>query len=239
MPKPSRDAPGRPSDLLRQFENGLKKNLKEKDEVLNELEQYYNWFLPLLSSIFILAIGVGLDQDSQISSSALYFWVALGLFLALLTSLISRFAIFQYWKMKRETVIPLQNWAMRMFAELRKAMDAYVPDLDTMNRIQAGEKLPSTPERIKYVEESSDEFFALLTKGLPNAIGEGLGIKFKPQEYKEFARAVSDKLSHFQTLKSGPGAWAMRFFYCGHFAFLLALALMLVLLANRLFDLGI
>lgn len=229
----------KPSDMLGGFESGLKKNRKHRDEALNDLEQYFGWFLPLLSSVFVVAIGVGLAQDSAVAASALYFWVALGLFMALFASLLSRFAVFQYWKKKREIVLPLQEWALKMFAEVRQVMDIYVPDWEAIEKRQAGEHIPVTPERAKFISEASDGFLALFTNNLPTAIADGLGLKFTPGDYQGFAQKVNEKIDSFQKLRSGPGAWAMRLFYIGNSLFLLALFLMLMLLAESMFVGGL
>jgi hypothetical protein len=225
-----------------ELERDIRKNRKQKDEVLDELERYYSWFLPLLSSIFVVAVGAGLTRSNDATSTPLFFFSAASLFLSLASAIASRFAIFQYHRLKRETVLPYQEWAVELTSSFGGLFRNVFPDQASLDEFaKTGELPPEDDPRRKYLSAHSDEFFRLISEGLAGAIRAtalkvGLKVGAKPEELTSIQPELTKRMRRFAGLQSGPGAWALRLFYIAKGLFVIALLLLLVQLGINVFG---
>jgi signal transduction histidine kinase len=232
-----------PEDAMKAWRKDLTKKRTPHEAVLEKIEKYLSWFIPIVSSMFLVVIGAALNFDAETLSGSerFIFSAALLLFAALVAAVLSRFESFRYRKWRDDLNIQAQDWAADMIGFMIRYAKEIAPTWEEHDEVQKLD-VTETSKRAKeskWLSEEAEHIFdrmlgimdVFLSKRQQRKLKEA-----KPAEERErIARAAMTPMMKAMKLQAGPGKKAVILFYTAHICFLLAMLTCLVLLWEMLF----
>jgi hypothetical protein len=214
----------RPSDVYRLLQKKLKKKRESPYAILTEMEKYLAWFIPIISSVFFIFIGVSFKTDHSFAliSNLLALAAFSLLFLSLVFSILSRFFIFHFNKLRSEFTIRIEEWGMSFFKlgeRMMSKMETHAPkDPSRFNDLF----IPDGP-----LQNEADEFMKLVSFGMLDTISKGLGERFEQANAKgqleEIMAKEKERQLDFWAMRKGWGRWGIWFFYSSNVLFVASL----------------
>ncbi|MBN2071227.1 MAG: hypothetical protein JW814_07190 [Candidatus Krumholzibacteriota bacterium] len=226
----------KPSDGFRILQRKLRKKKESPYGILDNIEKYMNWFIPFVSSLFFVIIGISYKAEG--STILLGDIVALLgfilLFAALILALLSRLFLFHFNKLRSDAVIKIESWAMTFF----KKYEIFMKKLEREQEVEPEIQKDLSDAFVRDTEEEVVELWELMSIGLLDAAASGLKDKLQkendPEKEKEIIENEKLKQERKWGMKKGCGRWAILCFYYSNSLFLASLLAWFVFFVKEL-----
>lgn len=215
-------------DAFELMRTKLEQQQESPSKVLDDIERYQAWFIPIITSIYFLFIGLvfrsGLPVFIVQDRAALAGFSML--FLSLVVGLLSRLFIFQFTRRTDVLVAGMLAFQLKLVRAMEGGAELVVKLTDgDLDRLSA---LPDEAFEGKEIEEVADDFFGAIRRDFPNLVKKGLARKLDAMDDRHakqelFERHVQ-KVSAVLELRQGWGKWAIWAFYLSNLFFVASLA---------------